>query len=450
MKTIKRSFSTALIACLLLSLLVPTALAATTIAQKVIEYSFKDYLPVVFETDSNIALGQKSDNGSVPNDNYNTAMETYADNNINSACMYWSSEYVSGSGNPAVPTAIDKGISLAAYVGDWLAIKIKSPGAGEFKVGVRPFSDSSAPKGCNVYVLPIEKENPITAEQLSAVLENTTAVGNITLTSTSKKQTAGSFVFEEGYDDYLVVFRSTLGKSGGTGSTERADYKLEGIQLIKSCTDSADAAKEISNAPLGSTITLQAACDAGNENVVVSNGVTLNLNGKNLTANSVTILNGGSVIDSGETAGLVTANLSASGSNGGYLPLKDNTGYRFYQAAMEAKENGTPSQTGNVKVRFKVSFTNAAAYSLIAEGNTGLTINGKFGGDSTAEGPFRRAEDATAEAFAKAWAEQAAAKNGGVLIFMEFSGLEQGTNLTLTPSVTCAGVTISGTEQTVQ
>ena len=174
MKTIKRSFSTALIACLLLSLLVPTALAATTIAQKVIEYSFKDYLPVVFETDSNIALGQKSDNGSVPNDNYNTAMETYADNNINSACMYWSSEYVSGSGNPAVPTAIDKGISLAAYVGDWLAIKIKSPGAGEFKVGVRPFSDSSAPKGCNVYVLPIEKENPITAEQLSAVLENTT------------------------------------------------------------------------------------------------------------------------------------------------------------------------------------------------------------------------------------------------------------------------------------
>ena len=345
-------------------------------------------------------------------------------------------------------TAKFEGLMFYSYIGDWIAFKIKSPGAGSFDVSLQYKYVSSNTDGCAVYLF---ADDGTAAENIANKFTSETLLGTVNLGINLTSASVGKKAFEFNANaDYIVVFRAEKDSSGNTEGTGNARMHIAGLTMTRTVSAS-DVADAISDAPLGTTVTLSAACDVTGEAINVGNGVTVDMNGQYLAADGVNIVIGGSVIDKAEVNGtLSTANLTASGSNGGYLPLKSDAGYQFYQAAMEAKENGTPSQEGNVKVRFKVNFAKPDAYALIANGNTGLTIDGKFGGDSTASGSFRRAEDADAEAFAKAWAEQAVAKNGAVLIYMEFSGLEENTKLTLTPSVTCANVTISGTEQTVQ
>ena len=133
---------------------------------------------------------------------------------------------------------------------------------------------------------------------------------------------------------------------------------------------SLDAA--LAAAKSGDVVTMLA--DAEQSFVMISAGVQLDLNGKNLTA--ATLVSFGDIIDSADGVGLLkitTSSVHMSQENS-YLPIYDsaNGGYKFFAYEFDflgEKNNGTAVRYG-VTIRFN----NLAAYDLIATGESGLTI----------------------------------------------------------------------------
>lgn len=177
--------------------------------------------------------------------------------------------------------------------------------------------------------------------------------------------------------DYVLVI-----KSGGV--SDNASYcwvRIAGLTMTPvvatvgstTYTDAAKAITAIGNAAAGSNVTIHSdlslsAALTTKANITVAAGAALDLAGNDLTANAVTVFNGGSVIDSAENAGLLKANLYASGNNGDYLPLQAAGGYKLYQYDLTSL---TPE---NNTYWFRLTFTKSAAYELIASGTSGLEI----------------------------------------------------------------------------
>ena len=367
MKTRNRIITLLLAACLLLSMGAVSVWAAeTAVAEKTVEYSFQYKEEVTLKTTSS-GTAKWSEARNI------TALgNAYADRIINSMPAYWNLDVC---GQPTAYTA-DKGIIANAYVGDWVAVKIKSPGAGRYAVAVTPNGDSGSAQQCNVYIYPGNTEQTVVSAEVSAYRENQTDltvgtfIGNLNLNINNAPTTIGYPEFTKN-TEYIVVFQAA--QSGlNTKKPELASIMIAGMTMTQSVTAD-NVAAEISNAPCGSTIKLNADCDTGAEAVTVGKGVTMDLNGKTLTA--TVNAEKGIVKDTTGGKGSIVGSAIVNAGEGAVALTKDNVSRIF---GYTLTEDNTPvvktvEEKTQVGFWFKAELS-ADAYTMLADGAAGLTV----------------------------------------------------------------------------
>lgn len=146
------------------------------------------------------------------------------------------------------------------------------------------------------------------------------------------------------------------------------------VDLSKALTDAAANTEGYKTVQLLDNVTVD-------DDLTVSSGITLDLNGKTLTVSTLNVISGvikDSVADTvGGTPGLLKATelILVSDSQKGVLPIGNSTnGYRLFSYVLKPHTNVPGDET--VKFRFKLLFTNQDAYKYIVDGDFDFTMNG--------------------------------------------------------------------------
>ena len=186
----------------------------------------------------------------------------------------------------------------------------------------------------------------------------------------------------------------------------------------------------------GGTVTLLTAVDAGA--ISIDNGVTLDLNGKVLTASSIACNGTGVVTDSKDGAGRIkSANINLKTDNKHLVIGNGTDGYGVYAGSVVcAPANGNKAEG----VKFTFGLKDAVnAYGAIATYGLRVEANLKVDGQDVVNTPV------FAETLVKEWAEQGA----GFGLFVRVTGLENVENaLELTPKIgNLTGAAITYTAQ---
>jgi len=200
----------------------------------------------------------------------------------------------------------------------------------------------------------------------------------------------------------------------------------------------------LNEAVSGDTVTLLADCAA--EEIQIQDGVTLDLNGKTLTATSVVANVGGKGIvkDSSDGKGgiAIAQDAIALHADNGQLPLYDNGTYRFFNC-----ETTQLFASDDAKAMFGVQFTmNDAAYTLLAqEGNAGMVLTGNLAltlDDKTTNFIYNFKADNVTSYAANKLADDG--KNWAIVLTVTgFDKLEGEFTFASTPTLTAAGVTVA-------
>ena len=309
-------------------------------------------------------------------------------------------------------------------IGDWVAIKFKSPDtAGTYSVTVNWDSAGANTQSCGVYILPVSAESSIAAN-----LNDDTLINTLNLEKEDHTGIVGDIALEAS-TEYIVVFKALMDAYGGDDTTENAAMRLVGMDLTlveAAASGPVDIADTINNATSG-TITLEADAET-TKDITIADGVTLDLNGHTLTAPSVTAFGTGSVIDGdADKTGLlkVTGDLGLTSSDACF-PLYDsaNEGYRFYTANLEEL-----NPIGNAYY-FRLKFSHSSAYDLIANGDSGLKIGVQMTWEGLEEDVFAYPDASTG--FYTNWAN--AVKNSETIaIKVTVNGTENVSNFALQP-----------------
>ncbi|MBQ6851897.1 MAG: hypothetical protein IJO04_02560 [Oscillospiraceae bacterium] len=226
--------------------------------------------------------------------------------------------------------------------------------------------------------------------------------------------------------DYVLMFRTTT----------KAAFAASGLSLTREVADPAVAkigdtayptlAAALEAAASGDEIKLvDNVADAGS--FTVPSGVTLDLNGKNLTADNINVA--GTLKDSA-SAGVLTANITCTNGNRGWLPLTNGSGKTLFE--LKAASLGVAEKTEDTaKFGFNVHFVNAAAYAKA--GNTTIKVLMTWDGGS--------ASATASETFVSSWASTNS--GNGKAIGVTVNGLTGVANFKLQPVVEVNGVTVN-------
>ena len=227
-------------------------------------------------------------------------------------------------------------------------------------------------------------------------------------------------------DDYVMIFRTK----------EKGAIDLSGLQMTREVADPAVAkigdtayptlAAALEAAASGDEIKLvDNVADAGS--FTVPSGVTLDLNGKNLSAGEINVA--GTLKDSA-SAGVLTANITCTNGNRGWLPLTNGSGKTLFE--LKAASLGVAEKTEDTaKFGFNVHFVNAAAYAKA--GNTTIKVLMTWDGGS--------ASATASETFVSSWASTNS--GNGKAIGVTVNGLTGVANFKLQPVVEVNGVTVN-------
>ena len=324
----------------------------------------------------------------------------------------------------------------------YIAFEIDNPGKGTYELSVNHAVSKNGADGIGVYILPGDTTD------IAAALTADTCKGTYTCYSASEttqdyntKNIGHNSKLESTWEvkddnSYIVAFRLDSYPNG------KARIYLSQLVLTPVAAEKEDEAKigtesyatlqdAIEDAKSGDEIVLQTAVEA--DKVQVPLGVTVNLNGKTLTAGEIEIA--GALVDTDGNGLLVTnTTITCSSDNGGYLPLTDSTagGYRLCKPTLETlgkvfdKEDNTKAAYW-----FHAHFENEAAY-----GYTGVEI----GVQMTWDGGSKNAN--ADDTFMSNWATQVKADKD-LDIKLTVTGLDSVTNFKLTPVIQANGVTIS-------
>ena len=248
------------------------------------------------------------------------------------------------------------------------------------------------------------------------------------------------------YTDDLRPFMADYKKNAAAGLS---DYMVTEITVrnyaVSANGKGYDTLTEALNAAVsGDTVTLLADCAA--EEIQIQDGVTLDLNGKTLTATSVVANVGGKGIvkDSSDGKGgiAIAQDAMALHVNNSQLPLYDNGTYRFFNCETTQLFAGD-----DAKAMFGVQFTmNDAAYTLLAqEGNAGMVLTGNLAltlDDKTTNFIYDfKAANVTSYAANKLADD---GKNWAIVLTVTgFDKLEGEFTFASTPTLTAAGVTVT-------
>ncbi len=190
----------------------------------------------------------------------------------------------------------------------------------------------------------------------------------------------------------------------------------------------------------GQTLLLQA--DISDTNVILPTGVSLDLNGYVLTADSVLAYSSSAIIDTSEDArGLLKINDTDGNmicADNSQLPVYDAEagGYRFFAIDVEPC-----AVTGGSKYWFKIKAEKFAPLYDLIQADAEVQIKVKMTWDGQTEDAFAAAD----LAFTKAWADRYNA-NEDIYITVSVAEAEVVENFKLIPMITSGGVEISGEE----
>ncbi len=228
----------------------------------------------------------------------------------------------------------------------------------------------------------------------------------------------------------------------------QAHYSLPGGGMFAQLEDAVAAAGE------GGHIDL--ITDTVEVDVILTNGITLDLNGHTLTVSgfaSTGALNadGYVVDDSVGNAGLLKMTADAAfNENNGDLPLYDSAagGYRFFDYKLECRSNTTNVGVGKEKFWFKFHFytddtctqLDADAYSIVVAGGSGLSINTQVVWNDRLLQTVAFGIEGNTDSFVQAWADGAKENRW---LYVTVGGLRQAGDgvLQITPTVSANGVT---------
>ena len=232
--------------------------------------------------------------------------------------------------------------------------------------------------------------------------------------------------------EYVLIFINTAGSNAFylrrmsmTGTLASAPAPTNPVAKIGNAEYTSLGAA-LDAAQSGDEIDLAAdVSDAGN--FTVPSGVTLDLNGKNLTAGDINVA--GTLKDSA-SAGVLTANITCTNGNGGWLPLTNGSGKTLFK--LKATSLGVAEKTEDTaKFGFNVHFENTAAYAKA--GNTAIKVLMTWdGGSANATAP---------ETFVSNWASTNS--GNGKAIGVTVNGLTGVANFKLQPVVEVNGVTVN-------
>lgn len=236
--------------------------------------------------------------------------------------------------------------------------------------------------------------------------------------------------------DYLIIFEAS-----GTSDVYLQNITLTpvvekkaasvGGEFYASFEEAADAANE------GDTISL--INNLVTDNVVVPYGVTLNLMGYSVYADSIdATASGAKIVDPSDGNAVLVADEISFNENNPQLPLMDKTTGAYHLYNVEVKSvTITGKNSASPKFWFQIDFSNKAALDLIGS-STELRIQAGLSGDGLED-----VAPATADAaFSANWADKYAA-NDSIYITVSVVNADVA-NFALAPQVAANGVAIAG------
>lgn len=349
--------------------------------------------------------------------------------------------------------------------GDYFAMVIRSPGAGNYKMDLKYWdSKYSAAKG-TMYLLPIGTE--INASALNANTDG--YIGEFTCTGTSAfTEMNTSYDVSLGVaEEYLLVFKND---EPCPVNANRATLYVENIKLTNKAAGGSEEAsgdfiadgksfatfeEAVAAAYDADDLAVKLNADVAMDELIVPANLSIDLNGKTLTVDALS----GSVTDSSAgNTGLLAAErdtivFSAKNAD---APLWDAAagGYRFFDYLLEVYDEaeaveGKPSSQ---KFWFKFHFyTDDActeldqdAYALVAGGNSGFKVATHMSWNGEALPSVYYGIDGDVDAFSRGWATNATASRW---LYIRVDGLDEDLNGTLRvkPELEANGVYISNT-----
>jgi len=231
MNLCKRTFALLLVLCMV----VPMCLFHVSAANAKVEYKFSatglsymdNGLAEVEAGGSNMAVLEAAYN----NGTINFLPVGYKSALNNPLFLHSQSNYSNGK---TCNTAYDGLKANTKTLGDWYAMKIKSPGDGNFKITVNSFSHSGTAQGVAVYILP----GDTALANIDSKLVAANLYGDVNTkggSSAYKKVISNDcdkvFSAKASDEEYVVVFKTTKANSA---STDYGYLYVEGITLTES------------------------------------------------------------------------------------------------------------------------------------------------------------------------------------------------------------------------
>ena len=296
------------------------------------------------------------------------------------------------------------------------------------------------------------------------------AGGNVAPTCTEKGHTGGTvcqncntwFIQPTWSDALGHSFTNYINNNNGLmiATCDRCDatdsYEVEAVVIGEKTYATVESA--LRTAQEGETIKLL--LDVQAEDIILTNGVTIDLNGCTLTVDALTAfaegLADGYIVDSseGNTGLLIVEKEKATfKSSNPDIPLYDavNGGYRFFDYKMTVHNKPTNVGEGKEKFWFKFHFytddtcteLDSDAYSIVAAGNSGMEVGVQLNWKGKNLTPVQFVKNGSADIFVQTWADKASAARW---LFITVSGLEKVGNGTLRvmPVITANGVVADG------
>ncbi len=354
----------------------------------------------------------------------------------------------------------------------YVALKLKSPGAGEFalEMTVHNMGATGYDAGhmwLNAYLVKLDGTT-VTEENYADALATATVTGEFkplhSEMEDGKLGTAPLLTasFDAGAEYILFLERhpdADLDKEDGNTTYSPNNIYLNAI-TAKS-TQEATSTQEF----LTVSAALEAAAETGETvklvgpaletSVVVPDGVTLDLNGHKLTTSNFGIEAGstGKIVDSSEGDGLLNVladNVTFLGTASfteNTLPVYDdaNTGYRFYAYTYSnAQVHADPEVEGAQRFWFQFQFTDRRAYDLMNAGNSGIELGVKVDWVEGSEDCIFKTEG-SADAFIQGYANMVLNITEGKTpwLWVRVQGAEDVASLSVTPVITAGGIDVA-------
>lgn len=385
---------------------------------------------------------------------YNALAEAYAKGNIDWKIGLYDGALVTNN-NTRFRTDNFNGLRVCmtrdsgkiSSVGQWVSFPIATPAAGTYNITLKHGSHAeNGIKEVGFYIVSYTKT--IGKEDITALL------GNANSTAGEAKY-LGSYSCDKEGSGEGVVYAATL--SGSYTFEQNKNYMIVLKSQAEDDSDGNDQYLYICKTTLTPSIaqvgdtgytTVQAAADAAyasetdktvtllqsstEDSVEVKPGVTLDLNGKTLTA---TVNADGIVTDSGNGAGAIIGTSAVKNVGTNELALYDGSTCRIFDytltkgtgAGSADYDENTDNGTKSVSFWYTFKFTNSAAYDMaMADGNGKLTV-----GATLAVGSASRKVELSAAAVA-GWAiKMKTEPDAGYAFYVTVTGFES-----LDPSVT--------------